>query len=146
MTGASCWLVCTSWRVYEHVAGTYNPGLSPGGRCAFVYVECLLSCATVLCCLLCCFAETASGINVLRLYMCVTFFCMLHECRTDCLWDCRGCVTCLKLSPNLRKVSKPADEKQKVEDLEVNHIQHDSVYNTMAMECLHCKATYWYAI
>ena len=28
-------------------------------------------------------------------------------------------MTCLKLSPNLRKVSKPADDKQKVEDLEV---------------------------
>ena len=34
-------------------------------------------------------------------------------------WWCRGCVTCLKLSPNLRKVSKPAEDKQKVEDLEV---------------------------
>ena len=34
-------------------------------------------------------------------------------------WWCRGCVTCLKLSPNLRKVSKLAEDKQKVEDLEV---------------------------
>ncbi|DBB04306.1 TPA: Dynein, 78 kDa intermediate chain, flagellar outer arm [Trebouxia sp. C0004] len=33
--------------------------------------------------------------------------------------DDRGCVTCLKLSPNLRKVSKPAEDKQKVEDLEI---------------------------
>ena len=31
-------------------------------------------------------------------------------------------MTCLKLSPNLRKVSKPADEKQKVEDLEVTTV------------------------
>lgn len=49
-------------------------------------------------------------------------------------WCCRGCVTCLKLSPNLRKVSKTADDKQKVEDLEVTLLlKHDVIWVFVAV-------------
>lgn len=57
----------------------------------------------------------------------------LCTCQTWKLRQCRGCVTCLKLSPNLRKVSKPADDKQKVEDLEVS-----IVAACMGAYCMSC--------